>query len=558
MDRKDAAIAVLVAVLIGPLVLTGYTTSQQSPGVGGGGAGPPVEPGSMTKPCNFQIYLDGSKILSNNCQTGANTYSGTVFSTVLQNTIDDPSTPRSIFVKDGSYAVSARITPRSGLELWGVWGRTRLISDGITAGDAAMFQTSAAVTDLSIHDFYVEGKYFTTFPTIRSPTTDSFAFLITGGLAENVHIYNMWIKNFAAGVFINGGGATGTSRNWNFHDIIGEEFDTGILAIRSQSTIVYNIRVAGIQVDKFRDGGIEFAATNGGISTLGGEMYGITVSDVNLYNGFQNGLAFNSVEPVSTNGNKMHSINVNNVEISFNREYAGITGLGLDFRVSGAGGNAVYDFNVNNLHVKDADTGIQISNIQLGGKISNFMLEDVRITGILVDKSPLPTYNPLLVESGTIKLHSAATRGILLQSLTGSSAVTGVRFDDVKIQGTGTQLAIQHTYVGTGSISDIDYRRMEWAPGTLTVNFTVASDLTIRDSPSYITENWGATSVADGGTISHGLAGTVDSVTVTCSIASQICGVTALAATTFTVSIKTDTGAAGTTQTVYWYAVFIP
>ena len=86
----------------------------------------------------------------------------------------------------------------------------------------------------------------------------------------------------------------------------------------------------------------------------------------------------------------------------------------------------------------------------------------------------------------------------------------------------------------------------------------VGADTIIQANTGYVTENWGATSVADGGTISHGLAGTPDTVTVTCSIASQMCSVTALAATTFTVAIKTDTGAAGTTQTIYWYAVFIP
>jgi len=80
----------------------------------------------------------------------------------------------------------------------------------------------------------------------------------------------------------------------------------------------------------------------------------------------------------------------------------------------------------------------------------------------------------------------------------------------------------------------------------------------IRDNIGFVTENWGATSVADGGTISHGLAGTPDTVQCTTSITDEFCSVTALAATTFTVTITKHDGTAGTTQTIYWYAVFIP
>ena len=64
----------------------------------------------------------------------------------------------------------------------------------------------------------------------------------------------------------------------------------------------------------------------------------------------------------------------------------------------------------------------------------------------------------------------------------------------------------------------------------------------------------GATSVADGGTITHGLGATPDVVNVTPSVSGEFVSVTAIGATTFTVAIKTHAGAAGTTQTVYWEA----
>lgn len=64
----------------------------------------------------------------------------------------------------------------------------------------------------------------------------------------------------------------------------------------------------------------------------------------------------------------------------------------------------------------------------------------------------------------------------------------------------------------------------------------------------------GATSVADGGTISHGLVTTPTSVRVTGSVSGEFVSVTAVGSTTFTVAIKTHSNGAGTTQTVYWEA----
>lgn len=77
---------------------------------------------------------------------------------------------------------------------------------------------------------------------------------------------------------------------------------------------------------------------------------------------------------------------------------------------------------------------------------------------------------------------------------------------------------------------------------------------TIRDNVGYATEASGAASVADGGTISHGLAATPTRVTVTASVAGEFASVTAVGASTVTVALRKHDGTAGTTQTVYWRA----
>lgn len=71
---------------------------------------------------------------------------------------------------------------------------------------------------------------------------------------------------------------------------------------------------------------------------------------------------------------------------------------------------------------------------------------------------------------------------------------------------------------------------------------------------TYVTVNQGATSVADNGTIAHGLSTTPTGVVVTTTVANEYAAVSAIGATTFTVQLTKHDGSAGTTQTVYWRA----
>lgn len=63
-----------------------------------------------------------------------------------------------------------------------------------------------------------------------------------------------------------------------------------------------------------------------------------------------------------------------------------------------------------------------------------------------------------------------------------------------------------------------------------------------------------AASVADGGTISHGLSVTPTVVIATCRTSGEFVSVTARSATTFTCAIKKHDNTAGTTQTIDWIA----
>ena len=85
--------------------------------------------------------------------------------------------------------------------------------------------------------------------------------------------------------------------------------------------------------------------------------------------------------------------------------------------------------------------------------------------------------------------------------------------------------------------------------------FKSGASTVVRDNIGYTTEAKGATaSVADGGTITHGLVATPTVAIATGSVANEFVSATTLGATTITVAIKKHDGSAGTTQTVYWHA----
>ena len=67
---------------------------------------------------------------------------------------------------------------------------------------------------------------------------------------------------------------------------------------------------------------------------------------------------------------------------------------------------------------------------------------------------------------------------------------------------------------------------------------------------------WNATaSVADGGSVTHGMGTNPTAVIAVGTVASEMVSVTSINSTTFTVGIKKDDGTAGTTQTIYWLAL---
>jgi hypothetical protein len=159
----------------------------------------------------------------------------------------------------------------------------------------------------------------------------------------------------------------------------------------------------------------------------------------------------------------------------------------------------------------------------------------------------------------------AASIGVTISNnqILNSGLESAGTYDGIQVNGTAMTVTGNGIRNASGTMSAC-IREAVGANGNVITDNPVANATTlivkvgattlVRDNPGYVTEQYGATSVADGGTITHGLATTPTSVIVTPSLASTVLGVTALGATTFTVAVKNDSGGAGTTQTVYWNA----
>lgn len=150
----------------------------------------------------------------------------------------------------------------------------------------------------------------------------------------------------------------------------------------------------------------------------------------------------------------------------------------------------------------------------------------------------------LVASSSALNLVLGATGCVFrnihfIQTASIPASAVGIDFDEVPKQISGL----------TGKSAGTDFT----VANICSFGVGVAGAEIVGMSPNPVYQT-GATSVADGGTITHGLYAAPTSVRVTPSVSGELASVTALAATTFTVAIKTHAGAAGTTQTVYWEA----
>ena len=520
MDRKDTAILILVAILIGPLVLTGYTISQQSPGIGGGGGAGGIpdwvnEQGGGVEACSYLIYREGSITYAKNQQPGTNRgrnqFSDSSANSVFVNVLAQ-LTRGTICVKASSseYQVTSSLTWASNVNLKCEGFGTQITID---AGAIDLISIPDGATNIFIQDCYMR----------------NFNIAVGSGIITTVGSVTALnvIHNFLVG-------SNGAIEAQSCSDCIidGNAIQATRTAISLRSlfrTIISNNIVQNTNDNCIDIGTVQDVTVTGNIcrDTQG------TPTTIN-------GVYVDTVQgALSITGNEIRNILRNGIQLNT------ITGPMTAVSISGntivlpgqvAGGDAgIYLF---------GDTTRRVYNVTIAG---NFISHPGR-QGILIEFSTnIVVSGNILNNAGTIS--SANGYGIRLDEST-EVVITSNRASDNSQYGIGIFSSSSQILV-TGN----DVR------GNTVGGMSITGGLTgilVRDNLGFITENMGATSVADGGTISHGLVSTPTTVQCTTSITDEFCSVTALAATTFTVTITKHDGTAGTTQIIYWYAVFIP
>lgn len=123
----------------------------------------------------------------------------------------------------------------------------------------------------------------------------------------------------------------------------------------------------------------------------------------------------------------------------------------------------------------------------------------------------------------------------------------------------GVQIGGTTIYTGSGTPTSTYYALRI---GDLYVDYTngaiyiaTATGVSGWEQMYSTTASGAAAAVSDGGTITHGFTTAPTTVLVSGSVAGEIVTVTSIGSTTFTVAIKTNLGAAGTSQTIYWRAL---
>ena len=149
----DIAIIILVAVLVGPLVLTGYTVQQQSFGGGGAGTVPDWvnEQGGGVEACSYLFYQEGSIYYAKNQQPGTNRgknqFSDSSATNVIQNAITAGGAGLYCF-RAGTFL--ATITPITGTYLRGAGMGITIIKYGSAAGAAVAIVSLWTLLDMPI------------------------------------------------------------------------------------------------------------------------------------------------------------------------------------------------------------------------------------------------------------------------------------------------------------------------------------------------------------------------------------------------------------------------
>lgn len=452
----------------------------------------------------------------------------------IQAAVDDTVSNHSggtIFVEPGKYDIRSHIQQKSKIRLVGAGEATILCTTGDNTGSRIDIVRAAATTtsDISLENMVLDGN------KANRPTWAVLA-LYQNYSGHNTTVKGCTFKNSPGDcLFL-------TTNDVKIHDNYFTNYsDTGIVCAGMIDTTPFGPRHIIAENNIFLSGSTAY--------NIGGNSEWITYSNSKARQML--GSAVNL--QISQN----HSGSIKHVKLENIQVYDSMRGFNASTNVSGI------DPFISDLKIIDCEVynvsgeGIKFdppANTSIReAKISDFRAEETGLHGMQLERvNNIEVKNSRIINAGN---HGAGSA--IFFNRVSSIIIENNTLEDT--QGTPTQRYGISVGNDDTSANEIHIRRNNFIGNASGAILRATNATKIEYNRGYVTENGGAAAnVTDGGTINHGLATTPTYVEVTPSIASEMASVTAVGTTNFTVAIKQHDNTAGTQQTIYWRAYYVP
>lgn len=487
---------------------------------------------------------------------------------------DAPATNATVFIPAGSYSLSAALTTKPGLTLRGE-GRATKITQTADAPIVTVASTDAGVT---IRDMWIVG-------TANTAHTNNRGVLVNG--ADRTRLADLFVDSCDKGIFIN----VATRLSITGCYVSADRSTLGAIDCVSVTTG----NVSGCIIDGPATHGLDIRETCIGVVASGNEvlsaantayvisascqdctlignvarspLYGVIVENLssnalvagNIISGatsqgilLSNGTG--EATKISVTGNMVTGAVGTGIFVN-GCSKANITGneiiaCGLDgIKVSGAQavGTVIAG---NTIHGSTSSTGraIYVTASAAYCSITGNNLRDNAGVGINVDADHCSVIGNSVVDSDSTNV--LATGGIVASGNADYSTITG----NISAASAGTTKQDYGIIVQAGASSVVVADNVVYQNQTAALSNAGTGTL-LSNNIGYVSRSAGVASVANAGTITHGLATTPTKYGTTGTVAKHTAVVTAVSTTTLTIGLHDDTGAAVTVaENVAWWA----
>jgi len=237
-------------------------------------------------------------------------------------------------------------------------------------------------------------------------------------------------------------------------------------------------------------------------------------------------------------------------------ENCGIGVTASNSATEGSSPGAASSFNTiigNSIKGKGGGTNSNGIKVSTFGNTTPGNIKNVTIVGNVISNCDramwIDEVDRCTVSSNILADAAGSNKQLLILATTGTST-------DVKI--------VENTFYNTtnrgisfsvGTITNVDIYSNTFTTVTTPIGGSLPASARVRNNRGYATENGGTASVADAGTISHGLSATPTKYHITPTVAGRFVSVTAVSSSTLTIALKDSSGAAvSIAENVVWYA----